>query len=127
MRPPLCTDADDLLRCSATVGNLGERGESDILTYVRHWDLLRALRTGQSTRDLHFKHESELHMSASDRKRTRTACVPGEHSTIKPPMLSSFHAFFFYFSHSCFLFHPLLLSLTPTLLFLTLSHTRTFV
>ena len=27
MRPPLCTDADDLLRCSATVGNLGE-GES---------------------------------------------------------------------------------------------------
>ena len=32
MRPPLCTDADDLLRCSATVGNLGERGEPDILT-----------------------------------------------------------------------------------------------
>ena len=25
-------DADDLLRCSATVGNLGERGEPDILT-----------------------------------------------------------------------------------------------
>ena len=23
--PPLCTDADDLLCCSATVGNLGER------------------------------------------------------------------------------------------------------
>ena len=23
MRAPLCTDADDLLRCSATVGNLG--------------------------------------------------------------------------------------------------------
>ena len=46
---------------SATVGNLGERGEPDILTLVRHWDLLRALRTGQSTRDLHFKHESELH------------------------------------------------------------------
>ena len=40
MRPPLCTDADDLLRCSARVGNLGERGEPDILTYlVRHWDL----------------------------------------------------------------------------------------
>ena len=32
MRPPLCTDADDLLCCSATVGNLGERGEPDILT-----------------------------------------------------------------------------------------------
>ena len=32
MRPPLFTDADDLLRCSATVGNLGERGEPDILT-----------------------------------------------------------------------------------------------
>ena len=32
MRPPLCADADDLLRCSATVGNLGERGEPDILT-----------------------------------------------------------------------------------------------
>ena len=61
--PPLCTDADDLLRCSATVWNLGERGEPDILSYVRHWDLLRALRTGRSTRDLHFKHESELHMS----------------------------------------------------------------
>ena len=60
MRPPLCTDADDLLRCSATVGNLGERGEPDILTLVRHWDLLRALKTGRSTRDLHFKHESEL-------------------------------------------------------------------
>ena len=48
MHPPLCTDADDLLRCSATVGNLGESGEPDILTYVRHWDLLRALRTGRS-------------------------------------------------------------------------------
>ena len=32
MRPQLCTDADDLLRCSATVRNLGERGEPDILT-----------------------------------------------------------------------------------------------
>ena len=27
---PLCTEADDLLRCSATVGNLGEREEPDI-------------------------------------------------------------------------------------------------
>ena len=26
MRPLPCTDADDLLRCSATVGDLGERG-----------------------------------------------------------------------------------------------------
>ena len=32
LRPTPCTDADDLLRCSATVGNLGERGEPDILT-----------------------------------------------------------------------------------------------
>ena len=34
MRPPtkVCTDANDLLRCSATVGNLGEMGEPDILT-----------------------------------------------------------------------------------------------
>ena len=35
MLPPPCTDADDLLRCSATVGNLGkraERGEPDIVT-----------------------------------------------------------------------------------------------
>ena len=28
MRPTLCTDADDLLRCSATVGNLEERGRA---------------------------------------------------------------------------------------------------
>ena len=32
MRPPLCTDADDLLHCRATVWNLGERGEPDVLT-----------------------------------------------------------------------------------------------
>ena len=32
MRHPLSTDADDLLRCGATVGNSGERGEPDILT-----------------------------------------------------------------------------------------------
>ena len=43
-------------------------------------------RTGQSTRDLHFKHESEQHMSASAGNRTRAACVTGEHATIKPPM-----------------------------------------
>ena len=73
MRPTLCADADDLLRRSATVGKLGERGEPDILTYVRHWDLLRALRKGRSTRDLHFKHESELHMSALAGKRTPAA------------------------------------------------------
>ena len=42
-RPP-CTDADDLLRLSATVGNLGERGEPDILTKVRHWDLLEVVK-----------------------------------------------------------------------------------
>ena len=33
MRPLPRTYADDLLRCSATVGNLGERGEPGILTY----------------------------------------------------------------------------------------------
>ena len=59
--PPPCTDADDLLRCSATVGDLGERGELYILTKVRHWDVFRALRTVQSTRDLNFKHDCELH------------------------------------------------------------------
>ena len=48
-----------------------------------HWDILRVLRTGRSTRALHFKHESELHMSASAGKRTRGACVTGEHATIK--------------------------------------------
>ena len=46
--PPLCTDVYDLLRCSAVVGNLGERGEPDILTTVRPWDLVRGLRTGQA-------------------------------------------------------------------------------
>ena len=56
--PRSCTDADDLLRSSATVGNLGERGDPDIYTYVKHRDLLRALRAGQNTRDLHFKDES---------------------------------------------------------------------
>ena len=71
MRPPPCTDADDLLRCSATVGNLEERGEPDILTQVRHRDLLRVLRTGQSTRDLHFKHEYELHGNGEVWNRTR--------------------------------------------------------
>ena len=89
MRPPLCTDADDLLRCSATVGNLGERGEPVILTQVRHWDRLRALGTGRSTRDLHFKHESELHMFASAGKRTPAAWMTGEHATIKPLMQMS--------------------------------------
>jgi len=61
MRPGLCTDADDVLRYSATVGNLGERGEPDILICLRHWDLLLALRIGQSTQDLYFKHETELY------------------------------------------------------------------
>ena len=32
MRLKRCIDADDLLLCSATVGNLGELGEPDILT-----------------------------------------------------------------------------------------------
>ena len=42
MRPPPCTDADDLLRCSATVGYLGEMGEPDILIY-KHLILLLLL------------------------------------------------------------------------------------
>ena len=61
-------DSDDLLHCSATVGNLGERGEPDILTKVRHWDILRALRTGHHTLDLHFKYESELHRNGAYRE-----------------------------------------------------------
>ena len=65
MHPPPCTDVDDLLCCSATVGNLGE---PDILTSVRHWDLLLALRTGQSTQDLHSKHESELNGNGAGRE-----------------------------------------------------------
>ena len=81
---PRCAQTQMTLRCSATVGNLGEREEPDILTLVRHWDLLRALRTGRSTRDLHFNHESELHMSASARKRTPAAWTTGGHATIKP-------------------------------------------
>ena len=32
MRLPPCTDADDLLHCSATVRILGDRGEPDNLT-----------------------------------------------------------------------------------------------
>ena len=43
----------------------------------------RAKHTG---RGLHFKRESELHMSVSAEKLTRAACVTGEHATIKPPM-----------------------------------------
>ena len=69
MRHPSCTAADDLLdHYSAAVGNLGERGEPDILTTVRHRDLLRALKTGQST---HFKHESELHGNGEVGNRIR--------------------------------------------------------
>ena len=30
--PPPCTDADDLLHYSATVGNIGDKGDPDILT-----------------------------------------------------------------------------------------------
>ena len=37
MFTPPCTDADDLLHCSATVGNLGERKESDILDIFVAW------------------------------------------------------------------------------------------
>ena len=47
--PQPCTDEDGLLLCSATVVNLSERGEPDIITLVRQWDILRALRTGEST------------------------------------------------------------------------------
>ena len=43
MRPPLCTD--ELLHCSVTVVRL----EPDILTWVRHWNVLRVLRIGHNT------------------------------------------------------------------------------
>ena len=79
MRPTPCTDADDLLHCSATVGILEEKGEADILTYVRYWDILHALRTGQRTQDLHFKHESELYRNDEVGNRTRDLWVLGEH------------------------------------------------
>ena len=48
MRPPQCTGADDLLRCSATAGNLGERGEPDILTALGYFACAkdRAKHTG---------------------------------------------------------------------------------
>ena len=36
MRPPLCTDADDLLRCSATVGNLGLTVAQNVMTIFRN-------------------------------------------------------------------------------------------
>ena len=49
---PQQPDADNVLRCSATVWDLGEMGEPDILIYVRHCVIVRALRTGQSTQDL---------------------------------------------------------------------------
>ena len=71
MHPLPCTYADGMLRWSATVENLGERGEPDILTQVRHWDLLRALRTVKRTRDLIFKHESELYGHGEFGNRTR--------------------------------------------------------
>ena len=45
MRPPLCADADDLLRCSATVVNLGERGRA------RHHYLGKALGSFACAKD----------------------------------------------------------------------------
>ena len=55
MRPLPCTDANDMLRCSTAARNFGESGKPE-----RYWDILRALKTGQSTQGLHLKHESEL-------------------------------------------------------------------
>ena len=53
-----------MLDCIATVTYLRrERGEPDIPNYVKHWDLLCAIRTGHSTQGLHSIHsihESEL-------------------------------------------------------------------
>ena len=42
MRPPLSTDADDLLHCSAIVANLGERGEPECHHCVRECKLWAA-------------------------------------------------------------------------------------
>ena len=76
MRPPLCTDADDLLRCSATVGNLGREGRT------RHPYLGKALGSFACAKDRAkhtgppfniFKHESILHMFASAGKQTPAA------------------------------------------------------
>ena len=68
MRPPPCTDADDLLRCT-TVGNLGEgRAKHRYLYKALHGIFLVALRTGQSTQDLHFNHESVLYVNGAGRE-----------------------------------------------------------
>ena len=34
MRPPPCTDADDMLRCSAKEGNIGESGHNKLYVDV---------------------------------------------------------------------------------------------
>ena len=70
MRPEPCTDAEDFLSCCDKVGDLyiGEREEPNIPTQIRHLDLMRALRTGQSTQDLHYEHESELHGNGAGRE-----------------------------------------------------------
>ena len=82
MRNLLCTDADDMLCCSATVGNLEERGEPDILTskgkalvsfafptdrtkhtrglHLRYRLVPFTCATFRIKHTLYFKHESEL-------------------------------------------------------------------
>ena len=56
MRPPPCTDAGDLLRCSATLGNLGVRGEPDILTYMY-------ISNKQISEDIHIHHVHDSYMN----------------------------------------------------------------
>ena len=58
-----CTDTDDSLRCSATVGNLEERGEPDRQPYLGKATEISCTPYGQCKahrEGLHFKHESEL-------------------------------------------------------------------
>ena len=73
MRPPSCTDADDLLHCSATLGNLGEREER-----ARHPYLGKALGSLASAKD-RSKHTGPPFSSAqhgSIHSRQRTALFP---------------------------------------------------
>ena len=53
---------------------------------IRIGDFLYRSKVVMLKNYVHFKHEFELLMSASAGKRTRAACMTGEHATIEPPM-----------------------------------------
>ena len=63
MHRQLCTDADDLLCCSATVWNCGERGEPGKALGSFECHKNRVKQT-----DIHCKHESELDGNGSGRE-----------------------------------------------------------